>query len=659
MCGIAGMAGVSDKVLLKEMLARIRHRGPDDTGVYQAEGASIGDRMAFGNNRLSIIDLSSAGHQPMCNEDGTVWVAYNGEVFNFLELRKELEHDGHRFQSHTDTEVLVHLYEKHGPQMVKQLNGMFAFAIWDTNTKDLWMFVDRMGVKPLYYVRVGERLYFASEIKALMACAEVRIELNIPAVYQYLAFTYVPNPDTLFQGIYKLPPGHSIHWHNCKLRVQSYWDLQAGDYYTESEAELTDRLYQLLVTATRRQLVSDVPIGFFLSGGIDSSALVACAAQSHAAALQCYSIAFAERHGRLEQCSDDARFARLVASHFGGVFHEIVVEPDVANLLPRVIWHLEDLISDHAAIATYLICQAAKAEVTVLMSGQGADEIFGGYRVYLVHRLSKALRLLPHLLREAAATTFLPFLAAHKNLVFGCSPGLVLAFCRFSEKLLRTAGLEPQGQFAALRSYFTDEELVDLFSAELQAEITGLSYKTTFLDHFESAAGQDLLNQMLYVDAKTFLPDHNLSYSDRLSMACSVEVRVPFLDNEILDFILRVPPSMKIKSFTQKYILRKAMQGTLPEPILMRRKAGFGLPVRSWLRNELREMVGDLLSQERVRRRGIFNPITVSRMIRDNNNGEVDYTAQLWSLLSLELWHEAFVDQRLATPGDRVLYRAV
>ncbi len=659
MCGIAGMAGVSDKVLLKEMLARIRHRGPDDTGIYQAEGVSIGDHMAFGNNRLSIIDLSPAGHQPMCNEDATVWVAYNGEVFNFLELREELERDGHRFQSHTDTEVLVHLYEKHGPQMVRRLNGMFAFAIWDKNTKDLWLFVDRMGVKPLYYVQVGERLYFASEIKALLACAEVQVELNIPAVYQYLAFTYVPNPDTLFQGIYKLPPGHSLHWHNCKLRVQSYWDLQTGNYYTESEAELIDRLHQLLVAATQRQLVSDVPVGIFLSGGIDSSTLVACAARSHASALQCYSIAFTERHGRLEQCSDDARFARLVADHFGGVFHEIVVEPDVANLLPKVIWHLEDLISDHAAIATYLICQAAKPEVTVLLNGQGADEIFGGYKLHLVHRVSKALRLLPQFLREGAATRFLPFLAAHKDLVFGCSPGLVLAFCRFSEKLLRTAALEPQEQYAALRSYFTDEELADLFSAELQAEIARLSCKTRFLDHFDAAAGQDFLNQMLYVDAKTFLPDHNLSYCDRLSMACSVEVRVPFLDNEIVDFSLRLPPSMKIKAFTQKYILRKAMQGTLPEPILKRRKAGFGLPVRSWLRGELREMVGDLLSEERVRRRGIFNPISVSRMIHDNNNGKGDYTAQLWSLLSLELWCEAFMDQCPATVPDRVLHSVI
>jgi len=654
------MAGVSDEALLTEMLARIRHRGPDDSGIYQATSASVADRVAFGNNRLSIIDLSPAGHQPMGNEDRSVWVAYNGEVFNFQELREELERDGHRFQSHTDTEVLVHLYEKFGPEMVNRLNGMFAFAIWDSIQKDLWLFVDRMGIKPLFYAQIGERLYFASEIKALLACPEVRVRLNLPALYQYLAFTYVPNPDTLFEGIYKLPPGHSIRWHDGQLQIQSYWELETGDYYTGSEAELSERLRHLLLAASKRQLISDVPVGFFLSGGIDSSTLVACAAQTGARELQCYSIAFREQDGRLEQCSGDVHYARIVANHFGARFHELVVEPDVANLLPRVISHLEDLICDHAAIATFLICQAAKPEVTVLLSGQGGDEIFGGYRVYLGPRLTQTVRWVPKSLRRIAVTRFLPFLTSHKDLVFGCSPGLVLAFCRFSDKLLRTASLEPQQQYAALRSYFTDDqELANLFSAELQAEVAGWSYSSRFIEHFKAASGQDFLNQMLYVDAKTFLPDHNLAYSDRLSMACSVEVRVPFLDNDVVDFMTRVPPNMKIKAFTQKYILRKAMQGILPEAILKRRKAGFGLPVRSWLRGELRQMVGDLLSEERVRRRGLFDPIAVSRMIRDNASGDADYTTQLWSLLSLELWHEAFVDQRSAAAPDRVLYNVM
>lgn len=656
MCGIAGMAGVSDQALLHEMLARIRHRGPDDSGTYEATGASPAERMAFGNNRLSIIDLSPAGHQPMCNEDGTVWVAYNGEVFNFQELRRELEANGHQFRSHTDTEVLVHLYEKYGPDMVKRLNGMFAFAVWDVSNQELWLFVDRMGIKPLYYFQAGERLYFASEIKALLACPEAQVTVNVPALYQYLAFTYVPNPDTPFEGIYKLPPGHSMRWRAGELRIQSYWDAETENYFEDSEAQLIERLRDLLYASTRRQLISDVPVGFFLSGGIDSSTLVACASK-YQSDLQCYSIAFTEAHGRLEQCSDDARFAREVADHFGCVFHEIVVEPDVANLLPKVIYHLDDLICDHAAIATYLICEAAKPHVTVLLSGQGGDELFGGYRVHLAPRLAQAVRrLTPGWLRNAAEKSWLPFLAAHKDAVPACPPGLMLAFCRYLEKLLHTAALDPPQQFTALRAYFDDPELKNLFSADLQDEVAGLSYYSRFLEHFGAVARQNFLNQMLYLDQKTFLPDHNLAYSDKLSMACSVEVRVPLLDNELVDFMSRVPPEMKIKGVNQKYILRKAMKGILPDAILKRRKAGFGLPVRSWLRGELREMVGDLLSEERIRKRNLFNPAVIARMIRDNNTGAADYTAQIWGLLSLELWHETFVDQ--SSTVQRQLYSA-
>jgi asparagine synthase (glutamine-hydrolysing) len=645
MCGIAGMAGVSDQPVLIDMLARIRHRGPDDSGTYAVKGDCTARRMAFGNNRLSIIDISPAGHQPMCNEDGTVWVAYNGDVFNFQELRQELERDGHRFRSQTDTEVLVHLYEKYGPDMVNALNGMFAFAIWDGRTDELWLFVDRMGIKPLYFFQAGERLYFASEIKALLACPEAKVRLNLPAVYEYLALTYVPNPNTLFEGIFKLAPGHSMRWRDGALEVRPYWSPGAEDYWTDSEAELTARLRALLFAATRRQLNSDVPLGFFLSGGIDSSTLVACAAP-YQGRLRAYSIAFGGDHGRLEQSSDDARFARMVADRFGCVFHEIVVEPQVANLLPKVIYHLDDLICDHAAIATYLICQAAKPEVTVLLSGQGGDELFGGYRVHLAPRLAEATRrLAPKWLRNTAEKRWLPFLASHKDAVPGCSPGLVLAFCRYIEKLLRTAELDPPQQYCALRSYFEDQELKNLFSPDLQCEVAALSHISRFLEHFQAVEGQDFLNQMLYLDAKTFLPDHNLGYSDKLSMACSVEVRVPLIDNELVDFMARVPPRLKIRGVTQKYILRQAMKGILPDPILTRRKAGFGLPVRSWLRGELREMVGDLLSEERIRRRNLFSHTVVARMTRDNNNGNADYTAQIWGLLSLELWHQEFVDQ--------------
>jgi asparagine synthase (glutamine-hydrolysing) len=655
MCGIAGMAGVADEPLLREMLAITRHRGPNDSGMYVVEGSNSASRVAIGNNRLSIIDLSASGHQPMCNEDRTIWVVYNGETYNFAELREELVQDGHRFKSHTDTEVLVHLYEKYGPEMVKRLNGMFALAIWDTKSQELWIFRDRMGIKPLYYTQVGGRLYFASEIKALLACDEVEAKIDHRSLYRYLAYLYVPNPDSMFQQIFKLPPGYGLRWHKGEIRVECYWDLSYGDCSRESEANLADQLRELLVKATQRQMIADVPLGFFLSGGLDSSTLVACAARAGKSSLRCYSIAYKKEHGRMEQSSDDARFARIVASEFGANFSEIVVDPDVATLLPKVVWHLDEPVADPAAIATYLICKAAAPEVKVLLSGQGADEVLGGYRVHRAHQLGRWVRLLPRTIREEIAPASLKWIARHKDRALGISPGLVLAACRFSEKMLRTSGMAPQEQYAALRSYMSDEELRRLVSNEVNALTSGWGDRNAFLKHFGKVEKEDFVNQLLYVDAKTFLPDLNLAYSDKLSMACSIEVRVPFLDNQIVDFLQQVPPSLKIHGSTQKYLLRKAMEGVLPRRVLHRRKAGFGLPIRSWLKNELREMLNDMLSEDRVRRHGLFEPAVVTQMIRDNSTGERDYTLQLWGLLSFELWYQAFIDQRRTVAPETLL----
>lgn len=646
MCGIAGMAGIADEPLLKQMLAITRYRGPNDSGTYVSDGASFASRVAIGNNRLSIIDLSPAGHQPMCNEDGTVWVAYNGETYNFAELRQELVKDGHEFKSHTDTEVLLHLYEKYGAGMVKRLNGMFAFAIWDTKTRELLICRDRMGIKPLYYANVGGKLYFASEIKALLACEDVTVELDRNSLCQYLACLYVPNPDSMFKGIFKLPPGHSLQWRNGEIRVRSYWDQSYGDYFQDSEEVLAERFRELLIAATKRQLISDVPVGFFLSGGLDSSALVACAALAGKAPLKCYSIAYKQEYNKTEQCTDDAHFAKLVANHCQAQFHQIVVDPDVVNLLPKVVWHLDDPVADPAAIATYLISQAAAPEVTVLVSGQGADEVLAGYRVHRAHKIAKWLRLMPRRVREVMAPALLRRLALRKSGLLGIPQGLLLAACRYSDKLLCTAGMEPAEQYASFRSYLLDEDVRQLLSAESNAATAEWSHRNTFANLFEKVADEDYVNQMLYVDAKTFLPDLNLAYSDKLSMACSIEVRVPFLDNEVVDFLQRVPANLKMKGFNQKYLLRKAMDGVLPKAVLRRRKAAFGLPIRGWLRNELREMMTDMLSEERVRRRGLFNPAAVTKMIRDNETGQRDYTLQLWGLLTLELWHQVFIEQR-------------
>jgi len=643
MCGIAGMAGCADEFVLRDMLARIRHRGPDDTGIFATpKTRSSGSQVAIGSNRLSIIDLSPAGHQPMSNEDRTIWVAYNGEIYNFAELRRELEQDGHHFASHTDTEILPHLYEKYGPEMVNRLNGMFAFALWDGPAKRLWLFRDRMGIKPLYYAQVGSRLYFASEVKALLACPEIELTIDNDAVPDYLALLYVPNPRTMFKGIFKLSPGSRLRWEKGEISVDSYWDMKFGPNFEASEEDLTRQFHQLMVNATRRQLISDVPVGFFLSGGLDSSTLLACAAESGMSTLRCYSIAFKREHGELEQSDDDPRFARLVAHRFGAKFEELVVEPEVASLLPNIVWQLDEPIADHAAIATYLISRAAKPEVTVLMSGQGADEVLGGYRVHIAQRLTRALARMPHSLRRAFAS-FLPLLKKSSAHIPFVHPGLLLAFCRFSEKMQHATELPIEEQYSFFRSYFTNDMLHGLYSEQMQESIR--QRPAPFSSHFTACAAADSLNKLLYVDCKTFLPDLNLTYSDKMSMACSIEARVPFLDNEVVDFLLRVPANLKIKGLTQKYLMRRAFREVLPPPVLRRRKAGFGLPVRSWLKHDLREMVHDVLSERRVRERGLFQPAAVSRMVDDNETGKQDHTLRIWALLTLELWQQAFLDQ--------------
>lgn len=654
MCGIAGMAGVANRDLMGRMLARIRHRGPDDSGMYVVDGQSPAGCIAIGNNRLSILDLSAKGHQPMSNGDGTIWVAYNGEIFNFHELRAELQADGYRFHSETDTEILPHLFEKYGSAMVNRLNGMFAFVVWDARSQELLLFRDRMGVKPLYYAQARSRLYFASETKALFECDDISFEFDLSALPEFLSLLYIPNPGTMLKGIRKLSPGCMLRWKNGETRVERFWQASYGPMFKESEDELAHELRKLLIAATERQLISDVPVGFFLSGGLDSTTLVACAAQSHTN-LKCYSIQFKDEHGKLEQSDEDAQYAQTVAKHFGAHFQAMVVEPRLVDWLPDVIYHLDDPVADHAAIATYLICKTAKPHATVLLSGQGGDEVFAGYRAHIVPKVGHWLGWVPTWLRNAAVNTVLPRLAHSADKVPGASPGLVLAFTRHMRRLLDVANLQPRAQYAFVRSYFQPEDLRSLLSPEVRNELQLDAAALHFDRLFDQVRTEDFLNQMLYVDCNSFLPDLNLAYTDKLSMACSLEARVPLLDNELVDFMMRVPPELKIKGTTQKYLLRKAVRGMVPDGVIKRRKAGFGLPVRSWIRNELREMVGDLLSERRIRERGLFDSKEVASILDANERGERDYTLPIWALLTLELWLQTFADQsQRVEPGVTV-----
>ena len=642
MCGICGTAGFADESLLARMTDLMTHRGPDDGGVYVSPDRLFG----LGNRRLSIIDLSSAGHMPMSNEDGKIWITYNGEIYNFPILRAELEAFGHNFRSHTDSEVLIHGYEQWGIDLLKRLNGMFAFAVLDLRLRPAKLVLarDRFGIKPLYYIHMGDRLLFASEIKSILAAPEVAREVDFGSLHRYLAFLWTPGPTTLFKGVYKLPPGHYMEWSDGRPLVHSYWNLSYESLPVKDERELTGQLQDVLNRSITRQLISDVPLGVFLSGGLDSSTIAAIASRASSEPLSTYTIVYRPEDSRLEQSDEDAEVSREVAKQLGARHHEIVVSPDVAEILPKIVWHLDEPVADAAAISTYLICKAAGSELKVLLSGQGGDEVFAGYRVYTMAALASSLRAVPKLFWNRPAKGILDLLPRIKDHVAGVNPGLVLAVHRYLAKVVEGANLEAEERFVFTRSYYTDAGQMQLYNSDLEGVLRGSVAGDRHLEYFREVDGLDFLNRMLYVDTKTFLPELNLTYSDKLSSAASVEVRVPLLDNEIVEFMSRVPVEMKLRRFETKYLMRRAVKDLLPARVLHRRKASFGAPIRTWLQRDLREMVDDLLSDNSLRDRGYFDRKAIRKLISDDREGRADNSYRIWALLTLELWHRAFID---------------
>ena len=640
MCGICGLTAPLAEETLRRMVATIVHRGPDDSGVYVAPDGAVG----LGSTRLSIIDLSPAGHMPMLSDDGSVALAYNGEVYNFRELRRELEALGFSFRSRTDTEVVLRAYEAWGEDMFARLNGMFALALWDARERRLLLARDRFGIKPLYYHRGADgRLLFASEVKALPPAGYRPGALDPEALHRYLTFLWVPGPATLFTGVRKLEPGHWAEWRDGAFAVHPFWRPRF-EPRRGSAAAAAAHLRERLEAAVDRQLVADVPVGVFLSGGLDSTVLTSLAARSTTGPVRCYTIAFRAADASLEQSSADARYARVAAEYCGAELHEIEVDPDVVSLLPKVVRHLDVPIADPAAINTYLISEAARRDVTVLLSGQGADEVFAGYRVQAMPAVAERLRLLPRPVRErllGPAVGALPALSRH---AVGVSPGLVLAAHRYFTRMLPGVDMPFEERYVRYRSFYTDAELLGLYSPDLRDSLRDAASGSEHLEYFAEVPGEAPLDRILYVDWKTFLPELNLAYGDKMSMAASVETRVPFLDNEVVDFMLTVPADLKVRGLVSKYLLRRAVKDIVPASILRRRKAGFGAPIRAWLRGDLRGMVDDLLGAERVRRRGYFDPAAVRRLVDDDREGRADNTYRIWALLTLELWHQESVD---------------
>ena len=644
MCGINGVVNCGDRETLARMTSIQAHRGPDDSGLWEhrfPDGSYVG----LGSRRLAILDLSPDGHMPMCNPDRTLWITYNGEIYNFRELRRELAGKGHQFVSETDTEVVLHLYEEEGADCVKRLNGMFAFAICDlrSGTPSLFVARDHFGVKPFYYTHQGRRFAFASEIKALLQVPGVEAEMDPEALHQYLTFLWVPDPATMFRGIYKLPAGHSAVFRDGQFRVTKYWDLTfppADAAYTGSEDELAEEIRERFRNSVEAQMVSDVPIGAFLSAGLDSSSIVAMMSKASRQPVRTYTITFPPKYRVGENTLDDPDVPARLARRLGCENHRIVVEPDVADLLPRLTWHMDEPTADPAIIPAYLVCREAHKQATVLLSGVGGDELFAGYRKHSAHYWAQAYQRIP----AAAQRLIAAGLAGLPNLRGTPVKGKV----RLLKKMARSASLSPAERFVMNCTYLDDEQKYALYAPAFPGEIPGSDPSMRHRAGFAQVEGSDFLNQMLYLDTKIFMTSLNLTYNDKMSMASSVEVRVPFLDRELAEFVAwKVPPKLKLKGFfrpTTKYILRRAMKDILPPEVLTQPKAGFAAPIDYWLANDLKEMTDDLLSDSRTRRRGLFRPEAVRGFVDEHRRGEQDWSMQIWQFLTLELWMQTFLD---------------
>jgi len=646
MCGISGLANWGDRETLAQMTAVQAHRGPNGSGLWDHRSPD-GSYIGLGSRRLSILDLSADGHMPMSNEDGRVWITYNGEIYNFGDLRRELEGKGHRFRSKTDTEVVVHLYEEMGQDCVTRLNGMFAFAICDLreSTPRVFMARDHFGIKPFYYVSQGGRLAFASEAKALLEVAGIEARIDLAALDQYLAFLWVPDPKTLFDGIVKLPAGHRAMYRDGKLEVSQYWDLTfpaTGHEFPLSQDHLAQEIWERFRHSVEQQMVSDVPLGAFLSAGLDSSSIVAMMAGSKTAKapMRTYTVTFPEKYRKGENALDDPAVAADLSQQLGCENQQIVVEPDVADLLPKLCWHMDEPTADPALITAYLVCREASRDVTVLLSGVGGDELFAGYRKYAAHYWAQVYSKMPEMMRRGVESAI------------EAMPGLrgtdFKGAMRMAKKMMRSAGLPQEERFIRNCTYLDSAQRAAVYSSSVRADISSADPDDRHRAAFENVRHADFLNQMLYLDTKIFMTSLNLTYNDKMSMACSVEVRVPFLDRELAEFVAwNVPPRLKLKGFvapTTKHVFRNAMRGVLPESVLRQPKAGFAAPTDYWLANDLREMTDDLLSESRLRGRGLFRAESVQRLIAEHRAGRQDWSMQIWQFLTLELWMQNFLD---------------
>ncbi len=621
MCGIYGAVGIRDPSLLERMGAVTIHRGPDESGAYLDDDASLGVR------RLKIIGLES-GQQPIHNEDQALWLVYNGEIYNFQELRYSLEAKGHKFYTKTDGEVIVHLYEEYGEDCVKHLRGMFAFAVWDKKNRNLFLARDRIGIKPLYYTSVDGVLYFASELKALLEADVIKKEINHGAIHDFLTFLYIPAPSTIFKSVFKLPPGHTLRFQDGSYSVQEYWDLELDISKEKDEIFYLDKIYDLLQEAVKLHLISDVPLGVFLSGGVDSSVLVSIMAGLTNRPIKTFSIGY----GRKDEDYNELKYARLVSECFGTEHREFIVKPDAIGLLPKLAWHFDEPFADSSAIPTFLISQLAKKDITVALSGIGGDEAFGGYPRYLGAYISGYYQRLPDIMRKAAykAASLFPESTQNRDLF------------SWARRFAR-GGLLPFGaRYLDWVTFLRPDEINKLYTASF---IGNLKDAGPVKDKQAYFGGDRSLEGIFRFDIKTYLPDDLLFMADKMSMANSLELRVPYCDHKVMEFAASIPCGLKLKGLKLKYLLKKSFKDLLPREVLTRRKQGFMIPIGRWIKQDLKGVAEELLSRRQIEKRGYFNYEYVRWILDQHYSGKRDFTDRIWALMNLEMWHRIYIDK--------------
>jgi asparagine synthase (glutamine-hydrolysing) len=626
MCGIAGIVRSDSAPVDRELVARmneaIRHRGPDDDGFYFSDGVGLAMR------RLAIIDLKS-GQQPIHNQNRTAWIVFNGEIYNYRELREQLEKLGHEFYTDSDTEAIVHAYDQYGTDCPKYLRGMFAFAIWDERTKSLFLARDRVGKKPLLYAELDGELVFGSEFTALLQHPRISRDVDVEAIHYYLTFICVPAPLTAYRAIRKLEPGHWLLWRGGEIKTERYWQLDFSKKVSLDEEEAGERVVELLREAVRVRLMSEVPLGAFLSGGIDSSAVVALMAQESSEKVKTFSIGFDE------QDFSELHHARRVAEHVGADHHEFIVRPDAMEVLPALVEHYGEPFADSSAIPSYYVSKETRAFVTVALNGDGGDECFAGYERYAAMNIAQKYANLPGALRNGVISNVvnaLPGFDTRQNPL------------RKARRFVAAASLPPVERYLRWVSSFDEAAKQNLYADGFRQQTAKFRTASILEPWFARANGAGIVDAALLTDTMTYLPNDLLVKMDIASMTVSLEARSPFLDHHLMEFAASLPEKLKLRRLTTKYLLKRVLKKLVPAENLNRSKMGFGVPIGHWFRGAMQPFLRETLLSEKALGRGLFKPEMVRQLIDSHVSVKADHSHRLWTLLMLELWFERFID---------------